>query len=191
MDGFDAAEKPKRLSSGPGFDSQHLHLTLPEGDNMAFHERPFSERFLVLGDVAESIYLNVAPLGKSERLGWRRPQVSMRKMGLELKHLPDFYADTGELVEVVGCGKDKVLKFKVSKKKALETWHAIQPVVVFAWNSHLEEWVVVEWDTFRSLCRTKDISSFNDGNRYYPIAWDDLKKVARQHGTWDETELAS
>lgn len=158
---------------------------------MAFHERSFKERFLVLGDIAESVYLNVAPLGKSERLGWRRPQVSMKKMSLELKHMPDFYADTGELVEVVGCGKDHTLKFKVSKRRALDTWHTMQTVVIFVWNSDLEEWVVVEWDAFKALAVAAPVKEFHDGNKYTPLSWKALKQVARLQGTWDESELAS
>lgn len=128
-----------------------------------------------MGDEAESIYSDIEPLGRSERNGWRRPKVSMQRMPQTLRHKPDFYADSGHLVEVMGLGRDGVLKLKVDKYEALKFWNQACDVVLFLWNSSKRQWLVLGWDDIKSLvakARNAGIAEFNDGNEYFPIQWD-------------------
>lgn len=104
-----------------------------------------------------------------------------------MKHSPDFYSG-GYLVEVVGCGNDLTLKFRESKRTALISWHEhIQPVVVFVYNSKLEEWWLVHfeqfaelWDRLADEVGVKEFSS--DGNRYVPIPTGEIAKAAYLKG---------
>ncbi len=148
---------------------------------MGYADQPFAQRFHKLGDQAEAAYEAALPLGKSVRFGWDRPPVTMAKMSEPIKHLPDYYAGSGYLVEVVGCGRDKTLKFRTSKLSALEVWHAIQPVYIFVYNSHLKRWALVYWDEFVGIYQqavdkngVKEFSS--DGNTYVPIPFDWLEE---------------
>lgn len=104
-----------------------------------------------------------------------------------MKHSPDFYSG-GYLVEVVGCGNDLTLKFKESKRFALAVWHEhIQPVVVFVYNSKLQEWWLVHFgqfaDVWDDLAATAGVQEFSsDGNRYVPIAVEDVADAAYMSG---------
>lgn len=150
---------------------------------MGYSDQDFAQRFSTLGDQAEKVFEEASPLGAWEINGWRRPKVSMRWMTEPMKASPDFYSG-GYLVEVVGCGSDKILKFRESKREALDVWHKhIQDVAVFVYNSKLEEWWLVEWPVFRKLwdkvARADGVKEFSsDGNRYAGIAVDLIAEVA-------------
>lgn len=143
-----------------------------------------------MGDIAENVFLEVAPLGRSQRLGWRRPKISMKHMPHDLRHMPDFYADSGHMVEVVGLGRDGVLKVKLSKYEALKKWTKIGPVVLFIWNSHLHQWTILGWDAIKRVvdkARRKGIEAFeNDGNEYYPIEWEWIVDAASYVSAYHE-----
>lgn len=94
-----------------------------------------------------------------------------------LKHLPDYYAGDGYLVEVVGCGRDRTLKFRTTKVNALQVWHAIQPVYIFVYHSTTRTWVLVYWEEFLDIYaaakRQFKVQKFSsDGNEYVPIPLD-------------------
>ena len=144
-----------------------------------YRNRPWKERYAIMGDSAESVFHEVAPFGRAMRFGWRRPEVSMQRMAPRIRHMPDFYCATGHVVEVMGCGKDKILKLKVSKLDALEWWaEAGNPVALFAWNSHLRSWVLVPLESLSPLARRCPLDRFREdkgtGDEYHAIPWDDL-----------------
>lgn len=144
-----------------------------------------------MGDMAEGAFEKALPFGRSERLGWRRPSVTMTNMHPTLRHMPDFYTESGKLVEVVGCGRDKTLKLKCSKYEALEAWNDIQPVALFVFNSNLMAWVALEWKAIKACvdrAHVRGIKSFDDGNEYFPIPWSDLSEVAVLSGEIDGEE---
>jgi hypothetical protein len=160
-----------------------------------FHEQNFKQRFAAMGDAAEAVYEAVHPLGKTVRYGWRRPGISMQKMSTVIRHAPDYYAEAGYWVEVMGCGRDGILKsLKVDKWEALKKWKQFARVagvdlVLFVWNSHREEYVVLAWDEIKKLitkAKRKGIEEFHDGNKYYPIDWEWIVEVASFVGTWSE-----
>lgn len=148
---------------------------------MSYHEQSFGARFHTLGDEAESQFIQWAhDQGlKWEEFGWRRPSTGMGKMSVELRHLPDFYASDGYLYEVMGMGRDGILKgVKEDKWEALKMWNSIQPVRLFVWNSSEKRGVVVGWQRAVLLvarARRRGLGQFHDGPRYYPIPWEDLE----------------
>jgi len=130
-----------------------------------------------LGDTAEGVFSEVKPLGRFERLGWRRPSVRMKHMSANIRHMPDYYCESGYHVEVMGLGRDGVLKLKTDKYDALKWWNKSgNPVALFVWNSHLKLYALISWGELKRLiskARNEGIAEFhNDGNTYYPIKWE-------------------
>lgn len=158
-----------------------------------FRDLPFAQRLHVLGDEAEAVFEAVHPLGPVERFGWKRPKISMKKMPAMLRHKPDYYCEVGALVEVVGCGRDGILKaIKPEKYLALREWKkfcdklGIQ-FAVFVWNSHAEKFVLLDWIGLVKLvgkARRRGVEKFNDGNEYYAILWEEVLQEASWVGTW-------
>jgi hypothetical protein len=138
-----------------------------------------------MGDLAEGAFESAYP-GKTESFGWNRPSVPMSGMSDFIKHQPDKYLHTSEggyLVEVVGCGRDGLVKFRVTKLETLFFWHLFQPLRIYVWNSHKQEGVLVEWDDFREMLWASAVENGvkafpSDGNRYVPVRFNDLKAVA-------------
>ncbi len=135
-----------------------------------------------MGDDAESEFERWATrMGLTfERLGWDRPKMGVGKMNAQLRHIPDFYASDGFLYEVVGMGRDGVLKgVKVEKWEALKFWNGVQPVRLFVYSSAEHAIVMLPWPALVTLvakARKDGIRSFkNDGNQYYPIRWEWLR----------------
>ena len=127
-----------------------------------------------MGDPAEAAFSRAQILGKYVRLGWNRPDVSMKFMPPRLRALPDYYVSSGQLVEVMGCGRDLVLKLKIEKYEGLKFWNQAAPLSLFIFNSHLKQWALVSWAGLKKLiakARRDGIKAFDDGNEYYPIQW--------------------
>jgi len=146
---------------------------------MSYRDQNWSGRFASLGDQAEGEFIKWARRTdlSIERLGWDRPKMGVRRMALELRHIPDFYASDGNLYEVVGMGRDGILKgIKTEKWDALRFWNGVQTVRVFVYNSSKDVSVMLPWPTLVQLvarARRDGIKAFaNDGNTYYPIRWD-------------------
>jgi hypothetical protein len=115
-----------------------------------------------LGDTAEGVFADIKPLGKFQRLGWRRPEVKMKHMSSNIRHMPDYYCESG---------------YHVEKYDALKWWNKSgNPVALFIWNSHLKQYALISWGELKRLiskARNEGIAEFeSDGNTYYPIKWD-------------------
>lgn len=146
---------------------------------MAYSDLPFQERVKTLGDAAETVFLEVSPLGKAQRFGWRRPSVPMSAMSPFIRHTPDYYAGTGWLVEVMGCGQDGIVKLKEDKYKALLDWNKHQKVALFVSNSAEQTWVLAPMNILKkhvgSARRDGRVNKFeNDGNVYFELPYIDL-----------------
>lgn len=148
---------------------------------MAYHQQPWSQRFKTLGDIAEGVFLQVAPLGPAERVGWRRPSLPMSAMSDFLRHAPDFYTKSGHLVEVMGCGRDGIVKLKESKYKALLEWAKHQKLALFVFNSKLNTWVLTPFESVKKAVararRRGRVAAFeNDGNVYFELPYQELQE---------------
>jgi len=165
---------------------------------MSFSEQPFSQRYTVLGDTAEAVYEKVKPLGNTLKFGYRRPKgIRFSHLPPTVRHQPDFITPS-HLVEVVGLGRDGILKsIKTSKYEALKVWNKIAKemgllgLVIFVWNSHKKTFLVLAWsDIVQEVAYSKrkhGLQTFkNDGNTYYRLDWERLLKRAVTVGTFDE-----
>jgi hypothetical protein len=147
---------------------------------MTFNEQPWSQRYQTMGDVAEGIFEEIAPLGKFVRFGFNRPPFKMARITEFIRHTPDYITGTGHLVEVMGCGRDNVLKVKLDKYDALKIWNKHAPVALFVWNSATQEYVLLQWSQLQTLyqkAKRKGVDEFDDGNQYVGIAWGDVDLV--------------
>ena len=79
---------------------------------MSFREQGWHARFQQMGDEAEGHFVTWARRQAMtvERLGWDRPKMGVGRMSPLLRQMPDFYASDGFLYEVVGMGRDDILK---------------------------------------------------------------------------------
>lgn len=165
---------------------------------MAYRDQSFEARYATLGDIAEGVYQEVTPLGSTTRFGFRRPEGLRFSMLPEiLRHMPDFVTPT-HLVEVVGLGRDGILKsIKTSKYEALKVWSKIAKLtglmglVVFVWNSFEHQFLVVSWENIVKEVsyskRKHGVQKFeSDGNEYYQLEWDRLKEAASTIGSWED-----
>ena len=166
---------------------------------MSFNEQSFAKRFQTMGDMAENVYAEVKPLGNTTRFGFRRPKgVKFGTFPEGLRHMPD-YVTSSYLVEVMGLGRDGILKsMKVSKYEALKEWNkfarriGLLGVVLFIWNSAKKQYMILSWqdivDEVKYSKRKHDgpLSFQNDGNEYYPLEWERLVAKATFLGDYDE-----
>lgn len=114
-----------------------------------------------------------------------------------LRHMPDYYAEAGYCVEVMGLGRDGILKsLKVTKYDVLKLWakflkQANIEIKLFVWNSHSKEWAILDWDNIVKLVakskKQLGVQSFkNDGNEYYPIKWEWILEHAEFTAPYDQ-----
>ncbi len=164
---------------------------------MSFNEQSFAQRFHTLGDIAETVYEDVTPLGNTTRFGFRRPEgVRFSQFPIVTRHMPDFITPT-YLVEVVGLGRDGILKsMKTTKYDALKVWNQIAKrigllgLVVFVWNSHKKIFLVLSWkDVVEEVSYSRKkygVQEFpSDHNTYYRLDWERLVDRAVTIGTYD------
>ena len=163
-----------------------------------FRDQNFSQRFATMGDTAENVYEAVTPLGNTTRFGFRRPRgVKFSTFPVRVRHQPD-YITASYLVEVMGLGRDGILKsMKTSKYDALKGWHkfaqwlGLLGLMLFVWNSAEKQFVTLAWkDIVAEVAysnRKYGLQSFeNDGHEYYRLDWDRLKAKAAFVGDYDE-----
>jgi hypothetical protein len=147
---------------------------------------PYAQRLKAggMGDEAESIFEEVYE-GKFVRFGFNRPPFRMTNLTSFVRHTPDYCTGKGQLWDCMGLGRDGILKLKVEKHNALVEWNEMQNTGLFVWNSSKGEYAYITIDDLFVLIYGPDgerepaIRSFNDGNEYYPIKWEDVEnKVA-------------
>ena len=146
---------------------------------MNFNEQAFGQRFGAMGDEAEAKYEEIQPHGNAIPFGWRRPSVTMQNMTDKIRYMPDFYAGSGQLVEVMGCNGPTLRGMKVDKWEAMKAWNKDQPVEFFLWNRKKSQWLVVGFHAMTQVvakARRAGTQVFeSDGNEYYPIQWEWLE----------------
>jgi len=162
---------------------------------VGYSEQPFGMRLHSLGDLSETVFEQAHPLGPAERYGWNRPQnVRVRQMPQVVRNQPDYYTASNHFVEVMGVGRDGILKgMKVHKWESYKKWKKIAGIMevsdllTFVWNSDTEEYVVLSYEQMKKLVdkgRRKGVEAFNDGNQYYPILWEWITAMVEQRGVW-------
>lgn len=102
-----------------------------------FRDKPWEERVVRLGDEAEGVF--ELQHVKWARYGFNRPDIDMSRNSKKINYTPDYVADfygTNTLVEVQGCGRDQLFKFKEEKVVALKQWQTFSemPVIFWLWD---------------------------------------------------------
>ena len=163
---------------------------------MSFADQPTSVRFMAMGDEAEGVFENAKPLGNAVRFGWRKPKgISISNMPPHLRHTPDYMTESGYFVEVVGLGRDGILKgVKPEKYEALKVWNRISKmlggkgVLLFCWNSSWRTYAIMDMNTVKGLvqrAKNRGVETFQDGGEYYPIEWRWIVEKAVILEKWD------
>lgn len=150
-----------------------------------FKDQNWEERVEVLGDIGEKAFREYAARRKLGvvKYGLDRPPVNLGRIADFVRYTPDFLTDEG-LVEVQGCGRDQLFKFKWSKLTALRQWQRQQHVNMWLWNEPLEDWRQVPIMRIIEMCREKpyvgkhmvyrEDGVFDGFQPYSSVPWIDL-----------------
>jgi hypothetical protein len=150
----------------------------------SFKDQTWEERVEVLGDPGENAFRKYASrreLGVV-KYGLDRPPVNLGRITNFVRYTPDFLTDEG-LVEVQGCGRDQLFKFKHSKLMALRQWQRQQHVNLWLWNEPLDDWRMIPLTRVVEMCRERAgvfrtdgvfDPDVNGGKPYSSIPWIDL-----------------
>lgn len=123
---------------------------------MTFKDETWDERFKSMGDQAEGEFETRHQ--NWARFGFNRPDIDMSKNSAVLNSAPDYvYGPNGRnvMVEVQGCGKDQLFKFKDDKLVALKQWKTFTGMDVFLWlwdaSTESAYWISIDNLWIRSL----------------------------------------
>ena len=139
---------------------------------MSFKDQAWSQRFLGMGELAESAFETWAAENHRVnivRYGLNRPPINVGKLPTAIRYTPD-YLSVDCLWEVQGCGADHTIKLKLDKLEALRQWDRIHPVRLWFWNSKLEEhweFPIEEWP------EGLNVGTFPEGKAYFELRWPD------------------
>lgn len=110
---------------------------------MGFKDESWASRSAAggMGDQAEAVFRIVWKKGFVD-IGLRRPPLQVWKLPLMERYRPDFLTSE-QYIEVQGCGRDQVFKFKAEKLEALEWWNSVFPVHLFLYDSHKDRYTFI------------------------------------------------
>lgn len=134
---------------------------------MSFKDETFSERFITMGDIAETKF-EVWADGQAVRWGQDKTPFQTVTWPEKYRYAPD-YIGTTCFYEVQGCGQDQLFKFKLEKLRALGMWAFEFPVKFWLWDSHREKFTVCDLDFVKGWARTAVLKRFPEGKEYVEI----------------------
>lgn len=138
---------------------------------MSFKNQKWDQRIETLGDPAETAFQEWADnlFYPYVRYGLNRPPIDMRLTPVKIRYTPDYLTNFG-LVEVQGCGRDGLFKFKHEKLDALREWQQDCPVSLWLWNQPKNEGYLLMLDRVLSVCTEGDgyrTDGLFDGHKPY------------------------
>lgn len=125
-----------------------------------------------MGDEAEGVFEAVYPKGYV-RYGLKRPPIQVGALPLKLRYTPDFVTSTG-LIEVQGFGKDKTLRLKLEKYRALCQWSADWHVDLFLWDKTKKRWAIIALEDLEAALAGAEVDLYPEGKAYWKIKVDTL-----------------
>lgn len=131
---------------------------------MSYKDGDWSSRYGSLGNQAEAVFESVFP--RHYRFGLNKPDIAVGKLTLPARSAPD-YGDYEGLCEVVGFGRDQIMKLRIEKVLGLAQWSATFNVDVFAYDSRNERWCrqpLFEWMLL--WFQYGEHGEFNEGKPY-------------------------
>ena len=141
--------------------------------NKPFHEETFAERFVTMGNVAETEFErhNV----QWARFGFNKPEGMSKFHWLPhvIRYTPDYVqADPTRLVEVMGMGKTP-LKIKMEKLAAMQWWDGTgAPLYLWVWSSTRQNYAEIKFRDLMTLINKNDVplGSFHEGKKYFSVS---------------------
>lgn len=131
----------------------------------AYNEAPFHVRFGMMGDISEKVFEKVFP--QHHRLGLNRPNLHTQSLPYIMRFTPDYLTIDG-MVEVMGIGRDKTLKFKIEKMNNLVRWSTLCPVFLFIYDSSRKKYWYGPLDDWYTACTAfGELDHFPDNNQPY------------------------
>lgn len=135
-----------------------------------FHKQTFNSRFGAMGDRAEQVFDEAHP--KHHKLGLNRPPFSMAGMSAAMRYVPDRMTRHA-FVEVMGIGRDRLLKVKDEKVEALLEWATIAPVDLFVYDQSSQCTYEGPLDRWVEALSTYGIDGmFGEGKTYKALSVD-------------------
>ena len=142
---------------------------------MSFYKAPFWRRFEIMGDWSEAAV--IAHCKNSEYkyapFGFNRPDISMRKLPLLLRHTPDFIVEgfikeTQVFVEAKGLGRDNLIKIKQEDLEVLTDWDKILPIYFSLYHSTKQKISFgISLKQMESICGISPSDLFPDNKKLY------------------------
>lgn len=126
-----------------------------------FSDKSFDSRFGAMGDEAEGMFEQVHPKGWV-RWGLDRPNLKVSALPVKIRYAPDYLTSDG-FVEVMGVGRDQILKLKVEKLCCLWQWHAEMPTNLFIWDSKNKRYCTVSIPDLMTQLGIASMGSFPEG----------------------------
>ena len=124
-----------------------------------------------MGDEAEARFEQLHNR-KFVRFGLNRPPLQVHRLPTFVRYTPDYLTTSG-FYEVQGCGRDRLLKFKVEKLSALSLWDAMHPVRLWLWDAHGAAWADVSLeDAYRLIGIHGRMDQFREGKPYWALPVD-------------------
>lgn len=149
---------------------------------MQFNERPFADRMSAMGDEAEQAFEAVWP-NAYERYGFNRPKPSMKRWSLRVRYTPDFI-DASGLIECQGFGRDRLLKIKEEKARALRLWAQDDRLRFFIWDRTKQRWTCVDWQVIDTMSMTPYSEGvYHEGKPFVALHFDQLANLP-----WNDKE---
>tara|TARA_R110000822_G_scaffold33203_2_gene94883 strand:+ start:8402 stop:8860 length:459 start_codon:yes stop_codon:yes gene_type:complete len=139
----------------------------------AFHQGTYAERYLSMGDEAESQF--EAHNIQWARYGFNRPDQMTKFYHLPhvIRYTPDYVqAEPNRLVEVMGMGKTP-LKIKLEKLAAMQWWDGTgAPLYLWVWSSTRQNYAEIKFRDLMTLINKNDVplGSFHEGKKYFSIS---------------------
>lgn len=136
----------------------------------AFKDLPWEARFGSMGDEAEQKFEEVYPKGWV-RWGLNRPPVKVSALPPKIRYAPDYLTSDG-FIEVMGVGKDQILKVKLEKHLCLWQWHHEMPTQIFVWDSENKRYTYIAVPDLHDIVRI--LESFPEGKPYWAVQLEEL-----------------
>lgn len=125
----------------------------------SFSDKPWSSRFLSMGDASERKWLEYCD-GQCERVGLDRPEgIHVPSLPARVRAAPDFLVTSPEpaYVECMGIGRKQILQIKLEKWGVLRYWNDLLPVKVWCWDSYKKRSGLIDLDDLDHLIQTPNL----------------------------------
>lgn len=139
---------------------------------MTFADKSFNERFMQMGDEAETQFERAALIADARvsRLGFNRPNFkNFKKLKKVVRHTPDYVMEFEKEFYYVECkGTGHRITLKEETIESMEFWNEILPVLYFVYNSVENGFVLISHESFVNLALSQGtMKQFESDKKVY------------------------